>query len=99
MRVIQNKKIRDLENKGEKIFRHMLLTVLSLLIAAPVFIIIYRYVPDIVIDINKESIRLDHILTGIIVFALIRFMVGLIEKFIVLVALGFFLLLSIAHFS
>ncbi len=48
-------------------FTVLLLALLSLLLSFPLFIIIYRYVPDIKLPVG-DGVRIDHYLTAILIF-------------------------------
>ena len=89
----------DPELRWQKTAMQIILIMVSLLITVPVFIMIYRYVPDFILSMNGKDIRLDHIVTGVIVFASIRFVLGLIEHLVVYVAIAVFILLLIIHLS
>lgn len=83
----------------KKVITHIALTVASLLISAPVFIIIYRYVPDIMINISGTSIRLDHILTAVFIFGIIRYLLELVKRQVFYVFVTSIVLLTVCHFS
>ncbi|MFC1731567.1 hypothetical protein ACFL6I_14720 [candidate division KSB1 bacterium] len=53
--------------KNTGFFVHLLLVALSILVTIPLFIIIYRYVPNIKIPF-KQGIRIDHYLTFSLIF-------------------------------
>lgn len=93
------RKRRGVKSKGQKILEHTILTIVSLLISAPVFIMVYRYVPDLLITVGGNLIRLDHILAGILIFALMRYLLGLtyhLVLYVVVVAAIFF---SVSHLT
>lgn len=69
--------IRD----GKKILRSFLLTIVAALLTVPLFIVAYRYFPDIIIPVSG-GIRIDHVLLFIVLFALIRVLVYYIRNFI-----------------
>jgi hypothetical protein len=70
-----------LVNDSKRIASSFILTVVSALITLPLFVIVYRYVPDIIIPIG-EGLRIDHILTFVAIFAVIRLFVALIRFFL-----------------
>lgn len=76
----------------------VLLTV-SLLLTLPVFIMIYRYIPDLVIKAGQTDLRIDHIATGLLVFLMIRLLLGMIDHLVFYVALVASGLLLISHAS
>jgi len=60
--------------KPRKVMSVIIIISLSVLITIPIFIIVYRYIPDMVIRINDaQSIRIDHVLTFILIFFIVRF--------------------------
>lgn len=70
------------------------ISIVSLLFTLPSFIVLYRYVPDLVIDFG-EGVRLDHILTFIVCFVVIfsllllvnrKFLLGLAGSIIVVIS-------------
>ncbi len=77
----------------------IVLTILALLISLPLFIILYRYVPDFIINIHGKVIRIDHLLTGILVFAVIRYLLGLVDRFVLYIFLFAAVLFSVSHFT
>lgn len=66
-------------SKTEKIILNLIAVGLSFLITAPLFIIVYRYIPDMKISIG-ETFRLDHILTFSFLFLLFFTLFKLINK-------------------
>lgn len=67
----------------------------SLLITIPLFIIIYRYVPDIKLNIGG-SFRIDHILTFLFIFILFFVIIRLISKYVLYSLLvGFLLFIAV----
>lgn len=70
-----------LVNDSKRIASSFVLTVVSALITLPLFVIAYRYVPDIIVPIGK-GLRIDHILTFVVIFTVIRLFVALIRFFL-----------------
>jgi hypothetical protein len=68
-------------NDSKRIASNFVLTVVSALITLPLFVIVYRYVPDIIIPLG-DGLRIDHILTFIVIFIVIRLFVALIRFFL-----------------
>jgi ABC-type multidrug transport system fused ATPase/permease subunit len=62
---------KELLDDSKRIMSSFILTIISALVTIPLFIILYRYVPDIIIPAAK-GIRIDHILTIIVLFTVIR---------------------------
>jgi hypothetical protein len=83
----------------QKTVIQIMLALLSLIIAAPVFIMVYRYVPDFILEFDGHPFRLDHLLTGILIFAAIRFLLGFIDHLIVYVFLVATFSFLILHFT
>ncbi len=78
---------------------NIILILVSFIITIPLFIMIYRYVPDFIIRFDGNDIRLDHILTGVIVFVALRIILGLIEHLVFYVAVTAIVLLLLSHLS
>jgi hypothetical protein len=87
------------ESQTQRLVSQIILTVVSLAIAAPMLIMIYRYVPDIIINIGDDRIRIDHILTGILIFALVRYLLGHIYHLVLYVVIIAAIFFSVSHFT
>ncbi len=75
--------------KPRKVLSAIFIILLSIIVTFPIFIIVYRYIPDLVINIDESrSIRIDHVLT----FALIFLVVGLILYYFRYLFVGLFVL-------
>jgi hypothetical protein len=66
---------------SKRIMSSFVLTIISALITIPLFIIVYRYIPNIIIPVGN-GLRIDHILALILVFAIIRVAAYFIRNFI-----------------
>lgn len=71
----------ELVKDSKRAFSSFVLTIVSALITLPLFIIIYRYVPDIILPIGK-GMRIDHVLTFMLIFTIIRILVHFIQYFL-----------------
>jgi hypothetical protein len=80
------------------LFENLFFMVLSVLITFPFFIIVYRYVPDLVLGIGK-GIRIDHILTFLIIFGIIRLIVGLLRYWMVGLLIAALIVLTLNQFT
>ncbi|MFO7722641.1 MAG: hypothetical protein R6V49_05385 [Bacteroidales bacterium] len=87
------------DSRTQKLVSQIILTVVSLAISAPLLIMIYRYVPDIIIHIAGNAIRLDHILTAILIFALVRYLLGHIYHLVLYVVIAAAIFFSVSHFT
>ena len=85
--------------KWQKYAVHLVLTIIALLISMPLFIMIYRFVPDLIIRFEGQSVRIDHFLTGIIIFGCIRYLLGLVHHLALYVFLTMMILGSLSHFT
>lgn len=80
--------IPDDQKKNDPGFRQNVLFAIStwsatILIVIPVFIIFYKYIPTIKLVIADEYIlRLDHVLTVLIIFIIVRLLVKLLKKLV-----------------
>jgi hypothetical protein len=72
---------RELYDDSKKILSNFVLTVISAVITIPIFIMVYRYIPDIIIPLGK-GMRVDHILTILVIFAVIRVAAYFIRYFL-----------------
>lgn len=85
--------------KTEKIILNMIAIGLSFLVTAPLFIIVYRYIPDMKISIG-ETFRLDHILTFSVLFIIFFTIFKLIKKVYLYSALtAFVIFLTVSQLS
>jgi hypothetical protein len=71
----------DFAKDSKRAFSSFVLTIVSALITLPLFILVYRYVPDIIIPIGK-GMRVDHVLTFVLIFTIIRLLVHFIQYFL-----------------
>lgn len=86
-------------HKWQKYTVHLVLTLIALLISTPLFIMTYRFVPDLIFRFDSHSVRIDHFLTGIIIFGCIRYLLGLIQHLALYVFLAILILVSLSHFT
>lgn len=74
---------KDSRRKRRKRERNLLtsaaLLLLSILLTIPLFVIVYRYVPDIRVNLG-QVIRIDHILTFLTLMLIIRLVVNVFRK-------------------
>ncbi len=82
-----------------RVVLQVVLALVSLLITIPVFIMLYRYVPDLVFRFDGQEIRLDHILAGLLVFFTTRVLIGLVDQFVFYIALVAIGLVMLSHLS
>lgn len=80
----------ETKDRKNKRFRHelvtfytLLLVLIVLLIAFPLFIIIYNHIPPIYLPFTND-VRIDHILTFLVVFAVLYFIARKIRHFLYL---------------
>lgn len=89
---------KDVKRKKRKKQRNFLsslaLFILSLLLTIPVFVVVYRYVPDVKVDIGKV-IRLDHILTFLLILFVIRMLVSVFRKIVLGILVATLIVLGI----
>lgn len=71
----------SLYSDSRRILSSFLLTLLAALITLPLFIIAYRFVPDIILPVGN-GFRIDHILAFILIFTLIRILLQFIRNFV-----------------
>lgn len=78
------KKITNLLKKVEKdksfdrprqYLSNAVLTLMSILITIPLFIVVYRFVPDMILKLGN-GIRIDHIVSFSVILVIIRYIVG-----------------------
>lgn len=96
-----NNKTTGLWNKlGNARFHQSILMVslITAFITLPVFIIVYRFVPSIVLPIG-EGFKLDHILTFLLVFSLIFVFVRTFRLYIYIIAVIGLIGMTITNFS
>lgn len=72
---------KELLNDSKRILSSFVLTIITALVTVPLFIILYRYMPDIIIPWGK-GMRIDHILLIIVIFALLRVAAYFIRYFL-----------------
>lgn len=70
---------RKRRKQEKKLLTSLALLILSILLTIPLFVIIYRYVPDIKVNLG-QVIRIDHILTFLLILFLIRLVVSVLRK-------------------
>jgi hypothetical protein len=83
-------------SKGYSVF---LLGIISAVIAMPIFILIYKFLPVIEIPLGENSIRLDHIIFFLLLFFSIYYLVKVFRIFIYIILIGGLLVLTITNFS
>ncbi|MCF8332379.1 MAG: hypothetical protein K9H84_08005 [Bacteroidales bacterium] len=72
---------RSRRKKRRNFVSSLALLFLSLLLTIPAFVVVYRYVPDVKIDLG-QVIRLDHILTFLLILFVIRMLVSVFRKIV-----------------
>lgn len=72
---------RARKGKKRNMLTSPLLFLVSVLITIPLFVIIYRFVPDVVIDLGQRF-RLDHVLTFTIILLTVRLLVYLFRNIV-----------------
>jgi len=87
------------EVRWQRIAMQLVLALVSLLITLPAFIMIYRYVPDLIISFQGEMLRLDHILAALLIFISIRWLIGLIDHLVFYIALTAVVLFMLSHLT
>jgi hypothetical protein len=96
----KNNTSRSSESKSEmnKIISGFVLTLISALITLPLFVLLYRYVPDIIIPAGK-GVRIDHVLLFAIIFIVVRLLTGLTRYFFYGLTLLVLILLTAGQIS
>lgn len=61
----------ELLDDSKRILSSFVLTIIAAVVTIPLFIIVYRYIPDIIIPLGK-GLRIDQILTVVVIFAILR---------------------------
>ena len=86
------------EAKDQKgLLYYIIMLIMSLLITLPVFVIVYRYVPDMIVDVG-DDFRIDHVITFLIIFGICILLISLINKYIIYsLVTGFFLFMLISQ--
>lgn len=84
----------EILDDSKRILSNFILTIVSALLTIPLFIIVFRYLPDIVID----GFRIDHILALVIIFAVIRTTVYFIRFFLYGLLIVLFVVLVVGQF-
>jgi hypothetical protein len=72
---------QELFDDSKRILSSFILTIVSAFITIPIFIIVYRYVPNIIVPIGK-GLRIDHILTVAVIFTIIRIITYYVRFFL-----------------
>ncbi len=62
-----------------KTYYVIFVAIVSLFFTLPLFIVVYRYVPDLVIDFG-EGVRLDHILTFLVTYTIVMSLLLLVNR-------------------
>ncbi|MFC2111069.1 transglutaminase [Bacteroidota bacterium] len=75
--------------KPKRILSSLIIITLSIIVTFPIFIVVYRYIPDLIINLDEtRSIRIDHVLT----FTSIFFIVGFILNYFRYLFIGIFII-------
>jgi hypothetical protein len=85
--------------KYGRIIVHAVLVSVALLITFPLFIVLYRYMPDLVLPFDGEVYRLDHILSFLVIFTVVRVGLNLIEHLMFYVMMIIIALVLMSHFT
>jgi hypothetical protein len=62
---------QELLDDSKHILSSFVLTIIAAVVTIPLFIMLYRYVPDIIIPIGK-GLRIDHVLAMTLIFVILR---------------------------
>lgn len=76
----------------------LMVSLITALITLPVFIIVYRFVPSIILPIG-DGFKLDHILTFSLVFSLIFIFVRTFRLYVYIIAISGLIVMTITNFS
>lgn len=89
----------DRNKPAKGLLYYLLMIGLSLLVTIPLFIIVYRYIPDLIVNVGGEF-RIDHILTFLIIFGVCLLLISLINKYIIYSLITtFFIFILISQIS
>ncbi len=70
---------RERRRKERNLLTSVALLLLAILITIPLFVLVYRYVPDVKINLG-QVIRIDHFLTFLLILLVIRLVVNVFRK-------------------
>jgi hypothetical protein len=62
---------KELLDDSKRILSSFVLTIIAAVVTVPLFIMLYRYMPDVILPIGK-GLRIDHLLLIILIFAMLR---------------------------
>lgn len=72
---------QKLLDDSKRILSSFVLTIIAAVITVPLFIMLYRYMPDIILPIGK-GLRIDHLLLMIVIFSLLRVIAYFVRIFL-----------------
>ena len=72
---------KELIDDSKRILSSFILTLIAAVITVPLFIMLYRYMPDIIIPVGK-GMRIDHLLLLVVIFAVLRIAAYFIRYFL-----------------
>lgn len=87
--------IKRLKNVDTTILLFIL--VMTTMLAFPFYVLLYRYMPSLILPIGEEGVRVDHILLFGLVFAILFFVIKKFRKtfsFLSIIGLGAFIILN-----
>lgn len=93
-RQMQKDSSRTRRNRSSQRLFSFALLGMALLLTIPVFVIVYRYVPDIKLNI-WQVIRVDHVLTFLLIFLIFRLLLNVFRKIVIGLFIAFLIILGI----
>ena len=71
----------------------------TIVLAFPLYILLYRYMPSIILPITNEGIRVDHMLLFICIYVLLFIVIHKFRNFFVVISLGVMTVLTFLMFT
>ena len=72
---------------------------MTVVLAFPIYILLYRYMPSLIIPMGDDGFRIDHVLLFIVIFTLLFFVIKRFRQFFVVVSLLTLVTMTVLNFS
>ena len=77
----------------------LVVLVLTVVLSFPLFILLYRYMPSLILPIGEEGFRIDNIILFVAIFSLLFFVIKKFRQIFVLLSLVGLVIITILNFS